>query len=90
MGQREDAIAYWRRVIAIDPWRELYHAELAVLLSQVRDWRGATDESRAAIRLNPARIQMRQLLVRCELHLKNPEAAQGTPDPPGIQSAQPR
>ncbi len=74
-GRREDAIAYWRRVIAINPWRELYHSELAILLSQVRDWRGATDESRAAIRLNPARIQMRQLLVRCELHLKNPEAA---------------
>jgi tetratricopeptide (TPR) repeat protein len=74
-GRREDAIAYWRRVIAINPWRELYHAELANLLSQVRDWRGAADESRAAIRLNPARIQSRQLLVRCELHLKDPEAA---------------
>ena len=58
-GRREDAIAYWRRVIAINPWRELYHAELAVLLSQVRDWRSATDESRAALRLNPFRIQMR-------------------------------
>ena len=88
--RRDDAIAYWRRVIAINPWRELYHAELAMLLSQVRDWRGATDESRAAIRLNPARVQTRQLLVRCELQLKNPEAAQGIPDAPGIRSAQPR
>ncbi len=74
-GRREDAIAYWRRAIAINPWRELYHAELALLLSQVRDWRGATDESRAAIRLNPNRVQTRQLLVRGELHLKNLEAA---------------
>jgi predicted CXXCH cytochrome family protein len=74
-GRREEAIAYWRRLIAINPGREIYHAELANLLSQVRDWRGAADESRAAIRLNPARVQMRQLLVRCELYLKNPEAA---------------
>ena len=74
-GRRDDAIAYWRRAVAINPWRELYHAELAILLSQVRDWRGAADESRAAIRLNPARVQTRQLLVRCELHLKNRDAA---------------
>ena len=74
-GRREESIAYFRRLIAINPWRELYHAELANLLAQVRDWRGATEESRAAIRLNPARIQTRQLLVRGELHLKNPEAA---------------
>ena len=46
-----------------------------VCCPKLRDWRGATDESRAAIRLNPARVQTRQLLVRCELHLKNPEAA---------------
>ena len=32
-------------IIAINPWRELYHAELANLLSQVRDWLGAVDES---------------------------------------------
>jgi tetratricopeptide (TPR) repeat protein len=74
-GKRDDAIAFWRRAIAINPWREIYHAELAVLLSQVRDWRGAADASRAALGLNPARIQTRQLLVRCELYLKNPEVA---------------
>jgi hypothetical protein len=43
-GRREEAIAYWRRAIAISPWLERYHAELANLLSQVGDWRGATDE----------------------------------------------
>ena len=88
-GQRDEAIAYWRRAIAISPWLERYHAELANLLSQVGDWRGATDECRVAIRLNPFRVQIRELLVRCELRLRNPGAAQGIPDAPGIRPAQP-
>ena len=32
-GRREDAIAYWRRDIAISPWRSDYHAELALSTS---------------------------------------------------------
>ena len=90
-GRREDAIAFWRRVIAINPWRELYHAELAILLSQVRDWRGATDECRAAIRLNPARVETRAAPRPVRAPSQEPRGrAQGIPDAPGIRSAQPR
>jgi Tfp pilus assembly protein PilF len=74
-GRRDDAIAYWRRAIAISPWRAEYHAQLAVALFEAREWRESANESRAALRLNPADIPARELLVRCELRLKNHEAA---------------
>ena len=53
-GRRDDAIAYWRRAIAISPWRSDYHAELAALCFHGRDWsrpptavpRGPPPESR--------------------------------------------
>jgi Tfp pilus assembly protein PilF len=74
-GRREDAIAYWRRVIAISPWRAAYHANLAVALFQARDWREAAKESRATLRLDPADLASRQLLIDCELRLNDREAA---------------
>jgi tetratricopeptide (TPR) repeat protein len=74
-GRREDAIAYWRRVIAISPWRAEYHARLAIALFQARDWREAAEECRATLRLSPADLPARQLLIRCELRLNDHEAA---------------
>ena len=44
-------------------------------LFQARDWREAAKESRAALRLNPADLKARELLIRCELRLKDHEAA---------------
>ena len=74
-GRRDLAIAYWRRVIAISPWRAEYHAQLAIELFRAREWREAAKENRAALDLNPADLEARQLLVRCELRLKDLEAA---------------
>jgi hypothetical protein len=74
-GRRRESIDWWRRGVAISPWRAEYHAELANLLLQARDWRGAAEAGREAIHLNPADLQVRQLLVRCYLHLNDPEAA---------------
>ncbi len=74
-GRHDEAIAYWRRAIAISPWRAEYHGRLAFALSQAGDWREAAKESRAALRLSPADLSARELLVRCELGLKDREAA---------------
>ena len=74
-GRHDDAIAYWRRAIAISPWRAEYHGRLAFALFQARDWREAAIESRAAVRLSPADLLARELLVRCELRLKDHGAA---------------
>ena len=74
-GHRDDSIAYWQRAIAINPWRSDYRAELATVYFQSRDWRGAASACREALRLNPANLEVRRLLVRCELRLGDPQAA---------------
>jgi Tfp pilus assembly protein PilF len=74
-GWRDDAIAYWRRAIAISPWRPDYRAELATLYVQARDWRTAAEACRETLRQNPADVETRKRLVRCYLNLQNPTAA---------------
>jgi Tfp pilus assembly protein PilF len=74
-GRHDDAIALWRRAIAINPWPAEYHGRLAYALFQARDWREAAKECRAALRLNPVEHLARELLIRCELRLKDHEAA---------------
>jgi Tfp pilus assembly protein PilF len=74
-GWREDAIAYWRRAIAISPWRPDYRAELAALYVLGRDWSTAAEACRETLRLNPADVETRIRLVQCYLHLGNPTAA---------------
>jgi Tetratricopeptide repeat/Cytochrome c554 and c-prime len=74
-GRVDDAITCWRRAIAISPWRSDYHAELALLYFRRRNWRAVAEASRIALRLNPADLEIRKLLVRCYLRLGDPEAA---------------
>ena len=76
-GQRADAIAYWQRAIAISPWRSDYQAELALLYFRARDWPAAAETSRNALRLNPADLETRKLLVRCYIRLGDADAARG-------------
>jgi tetratricopeptide (TPR) repeat protein len=74
-GPRDDAIAFWRRAIAINPWRSDYYAELALRCFRVRDWRAAAEAGRNALRLNPADLEIRKLLVQSYLRLRDSEAA---------------
>ncbi|MGP0068402.1 MAG: tetratricopeptide repeat protein, partial [Isosphaeraceae bacterium] len=71
----EDAIADLRRAIAINPWRAAYRMDLAALQFDRRDWPAAADACREAIRLNPADVETRKLLVRSLLHREDIEAA---------------
>jgi Flp pilus assembly protein TadD len=74
-GWREEAIAYWRRAIAISPMRPDYRAELAALHFLGRDWGAAVEECRETLRLNPADLETRIRLVQCYLRLRDPTAA---------------
>jgi Flp pilus assembly protein TadD len=67
MGRRDDAIAYWHRALAVNPWCSQYHYRLAALLAERGDWEKAIAESQAAIKLNPIAEQIRVLLVTCLL-----------------------
>jgi hypothetical protein len=64
-GRKDEAIGYWRRAIAVNPWSAQYHSRLAKLLAERRDWQGALAECAAALRLNPFDAQTRELRERC-------------------------
>jgi tetratricopeptide (TPR) repeat protein len=74
-GRVEEAIAYWLRAIEISPWRPDYRAELAPLYFKSRDWGAAAAACREALRLDPTNLTVRELLVRCELHLGHMDPA---------------
>ena len=74
-GRRQEALDSWRRDGAVNPWRSDDRARLAALHFQARDWHAATQACREALRLNPTNLEVRKLLVRCDLHLQAPGAA---------------
>jgi Flp pilus assembly protein TadD len=67
LKQPERAISYWRRAIAVNPWRGFYRYQMARLLAQREDWSEALAECRAILRLNPASKETRLLQIRCRL-----------------------
>jgi hypothetical protein len=75
LGKTDVAIAYWERALAVNPWRASAHVSLARLVGRRREWRRAAKECRAALRINPAQLPPRQLLVDCLLNGGNREAA---------------
>jgi len=74
-GRRQDAITFWQRAVTISPWRSDYHAHLASLYFQAHDWHAAAEACRETLRLNPANLETRKLLVGCTLRLKGLQAA---------------
>lgn len=66
-GRRDEAIAYWQRAIAVNPWCSQYHFRLASLLAGRQDWPKALQEIAEAIKLNPAAQEMRLLRIACLL-----------------------
>jgi Flp pilus assembly protein TadD len=74
-GHRADAIKFWLRAITISPWRSDYRAELARLHFQGRDWGAAESACRETLRLNPANVEVRKLLVECSIKLGKLAAA---------------
>ena len=74
-GRRDDAIADLRRAIAINPTRWAYHADLASLYFRGRDWPAAAATGREAVRLSPADVATRRLLVRTFLRMGDSQAA---------------
>jgi Tfp pilus assembly protein PilF len=74
-GQHASAAGYWRRLLTISPLRPVYHVQFANSLFHARNWQEAAAECRAALRLSPADLAARHLLIRCELRLKNQAAA---------------
>ncbi len=66
---RPAARAYAERAVAVNPWNASYHLELAKVHARGRDWHAAAAEAGRALRLNPAHLPARSLLVTCYAQL---------------------
>lgn len=58
-----DARELARRAIEVNPWRSQYHYSLAAACAQAGDWTASRNAAQEALRLNPASLPARQLLV---------------------------
>ncbi len=63
LDDRAAAIAYWERMRAVVPSAATPHFEIARLRSLGNEWEQAAAESQEALRINPAHINARLLLV---------------------------
>jgi tetratricopeptide (TPR) repeat protein len=75
LGRAEDALGYWRRVVAADPWAPKYRRWLALLLVRRRAWGEAEPACRAWVRLDPTGAEARAALVECLLAAGRTRAA---------------
>jgi Flp pilus assembly protein TadD len=60
----DDAIAYWQRAAAVNPWRSDCWYGIAAAHVQRRDWSQAVEAARQALRLEPTHVEARKILVR--------------------------
>jgi Tfp pilus assembly protein PilF len=63
LQQREPALSYWRRAVAVNPWHPYYRASLARMLADQKAWDEARPHCEAWLRLDPANIDARVLWV---------------------------
>jgi hypothetical protein len=61
----EQALTYWRRAVAENPWQAGHRAQLTELLVQRKSWAEAREHAEAWVRLDPANIDARVHLVTC-------------------------
>src|SRR5262249_53229268 len=65
LGENDQALAYCRRLLRVNPWDAEGRYIMAYYLGQRRQWQEAIRECRAALRLNPGMIDARKILVMC-------------------------
>jgi hypothetical protein len=95
MKRWDNARSYGERVLRVNPWRWEYHQILASVHAQNQEWRSAVQECEATLKLNPAHLLTRQLLVMCLIREGSKARAQAEFDvllgmsPPKQQEALP-
>jgi len=77
MNNLENARAYLKRAIRVNPWRWQYHHLLAAVFFESGEWERAAREWRKSLRLEPFySSSRRRFLVECYLRLGDVEQAQ--------------
>jgi tetratricopeptide (TPR) repeat protein len=65
--QPQRALAYFRRLVNINPWSAEYRQNLVVILEQTGDWDEAREHIRVWLRLAPGDIEARMAMIRALL-----------------------
>jgi tetratricopeptide repeat protein len=65
LGRDTEAIAYLRRLVAVNPWIWEYRYNFAKLLAGRGEWLRGLAEAEAALHLSPASQSTRTLLITC-------------------------
>jgi tetratricopeptide (TPR) repeat protein len=65
LGRPHEALAYLRRLVAVNPWNDRVRVEMARLLGGQGDWSAARKECEAALAVNPAGVEARRGLIEC-------------------------
>jgi tetratricopeptide (TPR) repeat protein len=75
MDRRQDAVGFWQRAIAQNPWRSDYHAELGLVYFNDGNWSASAAACRDALALRASWLDVRKRLVQCYLRMGNADAA---------------
>src|SRR5207253_6209073 len=75
LGKQQAALEYWQRAIAVNPGSIEYHAQLANVYADLKEWSKALDECRLVLRRYPANIEVRIVMVRRQLENGDAKAA---------------
>ncbi|MCI0380032.1 MAG: tetratricopeptide repeat protein [Gemmataceae bacterium] len=76
LGEPKKALPYWKRVLEINPQASDHHYGLALDHYRLKDWQKSAESCGAALRLNPARLDARRLLVQSYVELGARDDAQ--------------
>jgi Tfp pilus assembly protein PilF len=68
LGEGRDALDFWRRAIALNPWIAEYRRNLTRLLFHNQDWDELRPHVQAWMRLDPGSVDARKVWIACLLH----------------------
>jgi tetratricopeptide (TPR) repeat protein len=63
LGRKDLAVAYWKRLLTVNPWQEATHYNLAKIAAEREDWEEVLRECQAGLRIDPTSVESRTLLV---------------------------
>jgi tetratricopeptide (TPR) repeat protein len=75
LSRFSDAVDYWRRALAVNPYSVRSHFELAQLLGQGHEWQQCAAESEASLRYDPFQAPARKLLITALMQLGQKDKA---------------
>lgn len=75
LGRKEEAVEYWRRAVAVNPYVAEYQKNLVLLLAERQAWKELRPYCRAWLELDPGSVEARRTWIECLLAGRQMEEA---------------